>query len=157
MTIAEYLKGKYGELDVIDFTNKNLTYDFLCNGSNVNFTVELKERNLTMEYINKYDILIEIIQTAPYLKNEMKDMNCGALNTAVGWFYKCNADRLVYVRYFDDVVFDIIDINFPLFKNWFLNNAGMFELLYSSKTTGTINAVVPLKLVPKGYLLYTKV
>lgn len=157
MTIAEYLKDKYGDLDIINFTDKNLTYDFTCNSKNINFMVELKERYLTQKYLDEYDVLIELVQTVPYFKNEIKTMTCYAVNTAVGWFYKCNADRLVFIRYLDNVAYDIIDIDFQLFKNWFLNNATMFKLLYSSKTTGTINAVVPLNLVPKGYFIYKKI
>lgn len=158
--LEKYLKRDYGNgLRLEDYTNKNSTFDLLCTGSNINISIELKERFFTSKIYD--DVLIEIVQHLNYLcpESDVTNSNCNMLFTAQkllvaqGWFSKCQSDRLIFIRYKENIVHDLIDIDFRFFKNWLLDAvfAENFKLQYSDLTTGTLNIVVPLEKIPKGY------
>lgn len=156
----QYLKDVYGEeILIYNCEDKNLAFDIFVVLDNLNVKIELKNRYFTNDYIAKQkDILIEIIQNVPDIKNidveNVQLNNLYKINTSIGWFYKCDADRLIFFRYVQEVLFDVIDIDFKLFKGWFLNNINTFDKQYSGKTTKTINAVVKLSNVPKIFYKY---
>lgn len=156
----QYLKDVYGkEITVHNCEEKNLSFDIFVISSNLSLKIELKNRYFTNYNIaNQKDILIEIIQNVPDIKNinieNLQSTNLYKINTSIGWFYKCDADRLIFFRYVEEVLYDVIDIDFKLFKGWFLNNINTFDLQYSAKTTKTINAVVKLSIVPKIFWRY---
>ena len=163
--ITEYIKQRYGDKIILnDYENKNYCFDIYATDRNINFPIEYKQRYFETgkndKYLQEYDILIELIQSTPYLKNldiqRINNNNIYDINISIGWFYKCYSRRLIFFRFLDNNLFDIIDIDFELFKGWFMNNINIFSLQYSNKTTGTINAVVKLKDIPKGYFLYLK-
>jgi hypothetical protein len=163
--IKEYFGEIYGEnITINDFKDDNYCFDVFLHDRNVNFSVEIKQRYFetgkTDRFLKEFDILIELIQSTPFVKQlDISNVNNNKaydINIAVGWFYKCYAKRLVFFRYLDSVIYDVIDIDFELFKCWFMNNINDFKLQYSAKTTGTINAVVKLSDIPKGYLIYKK-
>jgi len=168
-----YITEKYGRQIVVkNFEDKNLTFDSALSDRNINLFVETKQRDfITGENdwaLKKDDILIELVQTLPYFQfphdiknilnnsNINKFFNSKKINTAIGWFYKCSAHRLIYFRYLDSKLYDVFDIDFHNFKAWVLNNFDKFELQYSKKTTGTINLKVPLNQIPKPFLCYSK-
>jgi hypothetical protein len=166
-----YLKNKYGKnIAIKNFENKNLTFDITISHKNIALFIEYKQRffysDVNMWALNKNDILIELVQTLPYFqfphdikflnnKNINSFFNSKKINTAIGWFYKCLADRLIYFRYLDDKLADVFDIDFSNFKRWVMNNIENFMLQYSDKTTGTINLKVPLFEIPAPFILYT--
>jgi len=168
--LESYMRKYYGKgIKITDHTDKNLTFDVLATDRNIHITVELKERFSVYD-----DILIELIQTLPYFSTDkstgsnintkgVANSNVNTLfdsygiQTAIGWFYKTTADRLIFVRYENknsEQPTDIIDIDFIPFKNWVLDNCmdvDKPQLQYSDATTGTINAKIPLSKIPKSY------
>lgn len=163
--VQDHLKKQYGQdIRLSSFEDRNYCFDIFANDRNINFSIEYKERFFTSpngeSILKKYDILVELIQSTPYLQEINIDkpswIDPHKVNIAIGWFYKCNADRLVYFRYLDNALYDVIDIDFRLFKPWFMNNINSFEVIYSAKTTGTINALLNLSKIPKSYLNYAK-
>jgi hypothetical protein len=162
--IEDHLKKQYGQdISLASLENRNYCFDIYVNDRNINFSIEYKERFFTGSsgkyYADKLDILVELMQSTPYMKSidlsMPKSIDLYKLNIAIGWFFKCNADRLIYFRYLDKVLYDVIDIDFRLFKPWFMNNINTFESQYSDKTTGTINAVVEIIKIPRPYRTYT--
>lgn len=163
--VEDHLRKQYGQnISLASLEDKNYCFDIYANDRNINFSIEYKERFFTNssgeDILKKYDILVELIQSTPYLQSidleKPRDIDPHKVNIAIGWFYKCNADRLIYFRYLDDKLYDVIDIDFRLFKPWFMNNINSFEIIYSAKTTGTINALVDVLKLPKPYGNYTK-
>jgi len=158
--IEEYFKSKYGKNITIEtHEDQNYGYDLYLRNKNVNISVEYKERFFIIDrYLKEYDILVELVQSTPYLKsidiNNIYKENLYKINIAVGWLYKCNADRLIFFRWLNKDLYDVIDISFYQFKNWFMNNINDFNINYSNKTTGTINAIVKLEQIPKIYFNY---
>ena len=158
----EYLKKTYGEnIKINNHEDKNLTYDISITYENINVTIEYKHRYFNNEKIlNQNDILIELIQNVPNIQKinleKIKENNLYQINTSIGWFYKCKADRLIFFRYLDSNPYDVIDIDWKFFSNWFLNNIYRFETNYSPKTTHTINAVVKIDDIPKICKKYYK-
>ena len=160
----DHLKKQYGQdISLASLENRNYCFDIYANDRNINFSIEYKERSFTGSsgkyYLDKLDILVELMQSTPYMKSidlsMPKSIDLYKLNIAIGWFFKCNADRLIYFRYLDNALYDVIDIDFRLFKPWFMNNINTFESQYSDKTTGTINAVVEIIKIPRPYRTYT--
>jgi hypothetical protein len=163
--IVDHLKRQYGQdISLASLEDRNYCFDIYANDRNVNFSIEYKERFFTSptgeKILKEKDILVELIQSTPYLQSidvsKVQSINPHDVNIAIGWFYKCNADRLIYFRYLDDSLYDVIDIDFRLFKPWFMNNINTFKIIYSAKTTGTINALVDSMTIPKPYGKYTK-
>ena len=168
-----YLKNKYGEnIKIKNFEDRNLTFDITISHKNIALFIEYKQRYFFTDKnvwaLNENDILIELVQTLPYfqfrqnikfLSNKIVNSYFDAkkINTAIGWFYKCLADRLIYFRYLDNKLADVFDIDFSNFKRWLMNNISNFDLQYSDKTTGTINLKVPLFEIPDPFILYTKI
>lgn len=133
--LTRYVKSRYQkELDPKDFeTGKNDSY------------------------LKKDDILIELIQSTPYIKEkEFIEYTPHAINVSIGWFYKCAADRLIYIRMLDQKYYDLIDIEFRGFKSWIFNNIDKYKLQYSSKTTGTVNLILPIIDIPKPFINWEK-
>lgn len=163
--VEDHLRKQYGQnISLASLENKNYCFDIYANDRNINFSIEYKERFFTSssgeQILKQYDILVELIQSTPYLQSidisKPEDIDPHKVNISIGWFYKCNADRLIYFRYLDDKLYDVIDIDFRLFKPWFMNNINSFNIKYSAKTTGTINAIVEVLKLPKPYGNYTK-
>lgn len=163
--VEDHLRKQYGQdISLASLEDKNYCFDIYANDRNINFSIEYKERFFTSSsgehILKKYDILVELIQSTPYLQSidisKPRDIDPHKVNISIGWFYKCNADRLIYFRYLDDKLYDVIDIDFRLFKPWFMNNINSFDIIYSAKTTGTINALVDVLKLPKPYGNYTK-
>lgn len=162
--IKKYIQAYYGDVKIVDFQDKNNCFDIVLQGQSSFIKVEVKDRiMLNKNLVEKYDLLIEIIQGMEYLQIPMEYIqnqtvdscfNMRGLNIAIGWFYKCDADRLFYTRSFEGSIFDLIDIDFKLFKNWFMDHAEKFSLNYSGKTTKTINAIVPIKTIPVPFFRY---
>jgi len=165
--ITEYFQKNYDSNIILrDFETENLGFDAIASQKNINILVEYKSRffesGINDRYLKEYDVLIELIQSVPSFQKlpELKNNNINRLinsykvNTAVGWFYKCIADRLIFFRFLDNAIYDVIDIDFRFFKQWVMNVMSNLELQYSDKTTGTINAKVPLKAIPKPLLKY---
>lgn len=165
--ITNYFKKNY-DPDIIlkDFESENLGFDIVATHKNLNLFIEYKSRffetDKTDQYLLEYDVLIELVQSVPVFqklpelnnKNIKQFINSYKINTAIGWFYKCIADRLVFFRFLDDILYDVIDIDFRFFKQWLMDTISELELQYSDKTTGTINVKVPLKIIPKPFLKY---
>ena len=158
--LERYLKKQYDEnMSIIDLEGKNQAFDIVGNSNSLNMRIEYKSRYFITgkndRYLHKNDILIEFIQGLPYLQYEGQINNTTVnsmfksqkLNTAIGWFYKCNADRLIYIRYLDGKFYDLFDIEFRLFKDWLLNNM-IYQLQYTGTTTGTINLELPISEIP---------
>lgn len=150
------------DLKLMNHENQNHVYDVLAHDRSLLFTIEYKTRDFITDtndrFLHEDDILVELIQSLPYfcensipINNTVNDLyDPHKINIAVGWFYKCFANRLIYIRRLDGQLYDLIDLAFnSLFKPWFLNHVHKFELQYSGKTTGTINAKVPIDYVPK--------
>jgi len=160
--ILKYLKSRYdSKLEIKDFEDKNQCFDIITNSNSINITIEYKTRYFYIGKNDKFllenDILVEIIQSTPYIKNtDLKKLDTQKLNVAIGWFYKCSADRLIYVRTLDNIFYDLIDIDFKIFKQWLLNNMHKYKLQYSDKTTGTINLILPYNSIPKPLYNYEK-
>jgi len=168
--IDAYFKRNYDKnIMVKDFENENLGFDVVASYKNLNLLIEYKSRffisGRNEMYLKQYDILIELIQSLPSLQKIPGQVNNGNINrlfnshktnTAIGWFYKCIADRLVFFRFLDDSLYDVIDLDFKYFKQWLMNKISEFELQYSDKTTGTINLKIPLKNIPKVFLRYSQ-
>jgi len=160
--VKRYIKHQYGEdVTIVDCEDRNQSYDILGWHNSFSIRIEYKNRffytGISEKHLYQNDILIELIQTLPYFLSRGIPSNrsiddlyeAQKINTALGWFYKCSADRLFYFRFLDDRFFDLSDIGFALFKPWLLNNLNRFSLQYSDKTTGTINLVLPLSDIPK--------
>jgi hypothetical protein len=163
--IVNHLKNQYGQdISLASLEDRNYCFDIYANDRNVNFSIEYKERFFTSpkgkDLLDELDILVELIQSTPYLQkidiSMPQRIDPYDVNIAIGWFYKCNADRLIYFRYLDGALYDVIDIDFRLFKPWFMNNIKTFDIIYSAKTTGTINALVDVMKIPKPFGKYTK-
>ena len=171
--IEKYIKDLYGDsIKINDFADKNLCFDIYLNDRNINISYEYKERYFKTgkddRYLFEYDLLVELVQGCfefkKILNNNItnqtinKITNSKRINTIMGWFYKCLADRLLYVKYLNDELFDTIDIDFRLFKDWFNNyiDDSKTVLQWCKLTTGTINAIVPYKDIPKSMFYYNK-
>jgi hypothetical protein len=159
----KYFQKYSKNICINNFENKNYLFDVILSEKNQNILVEYKSRYF--KSYNKFpwrdDILIELIQSLPvFNKNFSLDninnfFKAHNINIAIGWFYKCYCDRLIFFRYLDDKIYDIIDIDFRLFKSWFFNEIDNFKLQYSAKTTGTINAIVPIDSIPVPLIIIT--
>jgi hypothetical protein len=160
--IQSYIKREYGEdFTITDCEDRNNLFDINAHKHNMHIRIEYKRRDfITGEnerYLDENDILIELVQKVPYFTNNKTPTNGNVnnlynpdkINKSIGWFYKCNADRLFYIKFFNGNYHEFIDMDFILFKGWFLNNIDNFELQYSNKTTGTINSKVPYSKIPK--------
>ena len=166
--ISDYFKKNYdSNVTLKDFESKNLGFDVVATHKNLNLLIEYKgrffESGKTDQFLKEYDILVEIIQSLPVFQKlpisiSNRDVNnlitSHKLNVAVGWFYKCIADRLVFFRFLDNELYDVIDLDFRFFKQWLMNEINNFSLQYSDKTTGTINLKIPLNRIPKPFLKY---
>lgn len=166
--IKKYLENVYGDLEfkAVDF--KNSCFDLIIHNKNINLNIEYKcryfETGKNAKYLYYNDILVELFQSIFEISKlkEIKNTNVNnktsahRINLAIGWFYKCTADRLLYLRYLDENLYDIIDIDYKPFKNWFMNNLNKFQLQFSDKTTGTINAQVKIDQIPSNMILVTK-
>ena len=159
--IAKYLETLYGKVTFIKLEDKNLCFDILIHNKNINVKIEYKCRYFKDErYLKENDILIELFQslfeiqkiTKADNRNINQLTNSHRINTSIGWFYKCTADRLLYLRYYNDELYDIYDIDYPQFRNWFMNNIEKFSLQFSGKTTGTINAKVKFSEIPQNMI-----
>ncbi len=160
--ISKYVRSRYEEKFFLnDCEDKNNCFDIMFSNRNMNMTVEIKTRffytGINDSYLYKDDVLIELIQSTPYIKQtEINDMKTVKINIAIGWFYKCYADRLIYMRTLDDKYYDLIDIEYKNFKCWLLNNIEKYNLNYCDKTTGTINLVLPITDIPKPFVIWEK-
>jgi len=168
--IEQYFKDNYdSNIILADYESKNYGFDIIATNKNLNILIEYKSRYFetgkTDKYLKEYDILVELIQSLPVLQNlplNISNYNIDKLidshkiNIALGWFYKCIADRLVFFRYLDNQLYDVIDIDFKFFKLWLMNSIDNFNLQYSNKTTGTINLKIPLNKIPKPFLNYKR-
>jgi len=165
--IKEYLERVFGKLEFKPANFKNSCFDLIIHNKNINLNIEYKCRYFDTEINEKYlyynDILVELFQSVYEIaklqninnKNINNLTNSQRINTAVGWFYKCTADRLLYLRYLDSNLYDIIDLDYKVFKNWLMNNLHNFTLQFSGKTTGTINVCVNLSDMPEN--IYSRV
>lgn len=147
----------------MDYKNvdyKNSCFDLYIYDRNLHIKIEYKKRDfrtgINCQYLKKNDVLIELFQSLYEIqkigiidnKNVNNKTNSERINISIGWFYKCAADRLFYLRYLDSCLYDIIDIDFNIFKSWFMNNLNKFKLQFAPGTTGTINAVVNICDIP---------
>jgi hypothetical protein len=163
-TVEQYLKDNYSPtIQTIDVEDKNFAYDIIAVDRSMSFTVEYKSRYFTTKnkrFLDANDILIELVQHMPYLQTELDNIDPSRLYIANGWFFKCDADRLVYVRYLDDIVYDVIDIDFKIFKGFFSNYMGDKDIIkstvYSKKTTGGYNITLKIRDIPRGIINYKK-
>ena len=158
--VKRYTDKQYGtDIKLHNCEDKNQRFDIYAEDRNFHLSIEYKNREFdddTQKYMKRDDILIEQVQTLPYFVNNciptngniIRFYNVTQVNTAIGWFYKCDADRLYYIKYFNNHFHEIVDIAFRAFKSWFLNNTHLFNPQYSDKTTGTINAEVPYIQIP---------
>jgi hypothetical protein len=141
MDIKKYIIEKYKATKVGDISDHNDYYDYVAIVNNRPLTIELKERT-----VNYDDILLEAIQTSSIFcdaKNNLFDINPHNIHVAIGWFYKCEADRLIYC-----MPNFIYDFDWPKLKEFILTNFNLVELQYSDKTTGTINYKIKINLIP---------
>jgi hypothetical protein len=147
--MQKYIKDVYMTKNMSDRSNYNEFYDWLAEVEHRLIKFELKERTEVYD-----DILVEALQVA---KKDVNDLFGGLsekptghqLHIAVGWFYKCDADRLVYVN--DKYVYDI---DWPKFKQLVWDKKDNLETQYSKKGTGTWNWVVPVIIIPSN--IYVK-
>ena len=163
--LKQYIEKTYkvNNITISDCSDKNQVFDIYCSDKSFNISVEVKERffnDNNSRYMRKDDILIELIQHWYSFGTSVDNQSInnittgGKINTSMGWFYKCNAGRLFYLRYYNDMFYDIIDIDFRLFKSWLLDNMDRFELQWCGKTTQTVNLVVPISDIPITILNY---
>lgn len=168
--IFNYCKKMYGEnISIKALEDKNSTFDVLAHDRNINIPIEYKERffdESKKKFLFEYDILIELIQGVKELskydlagltnQNINTKIRSERINVIIGWFYKCSAKRLLYIRWLGDSIFDIMDIDFEPFKNWLFNNLAQFKLQWAGGTTGTINLKVKYSEIPKVMYHYEK-
>lgn len=171
--IRNYISNAYriDNLEVIDHENQNYGYDLIVSSKSFSLTIEYKTRyfysnDKNGKFIYKNDILIELYQSMNLFKNkdkyEIRNQNINTIlssydiNIAIGWFYKCSANRLIYIKLLDDNLYILYDIDFYLLKQWLLTNIDNFNLQYSEKTTGTINLVVPINTIPEIMIMKYK-
>jgi len=158
--VRRYTNKQYG-IDVVlyDCEDRNQQFDLYVADRNLHLSIEYKNRKFvekTKNYMNEDDILIEVIQTLPYFihnniptnKNINNMYSAYKINMAIGWFYKVSANRLYYIKYFEEKFHELVDIEFQTFKSWLLNNMIKQQLQYCDKTTGTINVKVPYIEIP---------
>lgn len=146
----EYINYQYNTNNIEDQSYKNIYYDIMLDNS---ITVELKTRFFTdtsKRFLEKNDILIELVQGMSTLRKNISDITVKETHTAVGWFYKCKAERLFYLKLLNNRPVNIIDIDFTNFFYWANENMDRFKINYSPKTTCTINAIVPIVDLPKN-------
>jgi hypothetical protein len=142
--IKRYISETYNTSRIADVHDNNDFYDFAAYKDSRIITFELKERTETY-----YDILVEAIQKVKKSKDELFD-GLGStpsgheLHIAVGWFYKTNCDRLIYVN-----PKFVYDIEWQKFKQLVWDKKDNLETKYSDLTTGTWNWVVPVSIIPK--------
>lgn len=174
-----YFKSIYGpEIKIFLNEDKNYGSDWLLRLNSFLLFIEVKTRGPYSSdcILKENDVLIELIQNVPYLQVNThpvygQPLALSNLNNrtvehvfhsdniikAVGWFFKCNADRVIFIRFLGDRAYDIIDIAYKgYFKEWFYHNAKNFELNYSNLTTGTINLKVPIKDIPSPFVIHKK-
>ena len=158
--LKSYIKKQYGKgVDVVDETDTNPFFDYKVVGGIRDFTVELKTNNFTWCKWDAFGnhILIEMVQGIYYLKNNKNDeYSSRGLDTAMGWFYKIRCDRLIFMRYREGALKEILDIDFTRFFMWFVKKAdnGFFKVVFSYTTTGTPNAVVDIVDIPKDLMVH---
>jgi hypothetical protein len=171
--ITDYLISEYGKtITINNLEEKNLCFDLTITDRNINIKYEYKHRlfitGKNEKYLYMNDLLVELVQGCFELKNILikklssSDLNSNTnlkrINTTIGWFYKCSADRLLYIKYLDGILYDVIDIDFKTFKTWFFNYSDSQNgyLNWCGLTTGTINAIVPYKDIPRVLYRYKK-
>ncbi len=143
-------------INVSDNSDKNQIFDIQCQDKSFLMIIEIKERFFTdnSHFLKQEDILLELVQHWYSFGYQMDNQSvnnttCASkINTSIGWFYKCNADRLFYFRHVGGAPYDLIDIDFRPFKNWMLDNMHKFQLQFSNKTTQTVNILVPILDIP---------
>lgn len=160
--IKNYIRKQYGDkIQIKDYEDKNYCFDIIAAERNFFQYIEYKTRYFTKKYFYPDDILIELVQRTSVISSNINNRNINSIIssssvlTAVGWFFKTKADRLIYFRQLENKPYDLIDINFPDFKDWLMNHIAKYKLQFSNKTTGTINVVVPVKDIPKP-IIYIK-
>lgn len=149
-----YIKEVHGGSKTGDITDKNNYYDYVSLVNNRITTFELKERTGDHD-----DILIEAWQSLRAF-GDMGDIdkidNCNInnkidsikLHKAMGWFYKIECDRLIYVM--PKTIYDFDWINF---RRYILSEIefSMLEevtLNYCGTTSKTINYVIQINKIP---------
>lgn len=153
-------ENKEVSYELIDVTNMNQEYDYIFRKEDIfsevkDITIELKTRYFNDDnkiYLEHRDILIEAVQNQPYISKNYISMSSKQLHTSVGWFYKCNADRLIQITFLNNECYDIMDFDFKPFRSYLFDNMSICgSLNYSPKTTGTINYCVALKDIASKY------
>jgi len=144
MDYKKYITDNYGAKRSADISDNNDYCDWLALVDHKPVRIEFKER--TDDYD---DILFEAWQSVKRIKETDEDLfniTPKQVHVAVGWFYKCDCDRFVYVMK-SGVAYDF---DWKRIKEFVLNNleSGKVDLQYSDKTTGAYNYKVKITDIP---------
>jgi len=177
-----YLQKTYGSnIKIHSFEDKNLEFDWLIWHRNLFLKAEIKRRYFdenNKQILNRADILVELIQTIPALqvpgyderKREILDYSylfrdrfyneqnaIKTIHQAIGWLYKCTGDRLIFFRYMNSKLYDVIDLDWVRVKSWIFNSFDyhLFGLQHSNKSTQTLNISIPIETIPLPFIHYT--
>jgi hypothetical protein len=143
--IKKYIEDIYTTTKTSDLSDHNDFYDWIAYVNHRIIKFELKEREEIYD-----DILVEVLQKVKkpvdiLFEGLKENPTANELHIAVGWFYKTDCDRFIYVnpKY-------VYDIDWIKFKQLVWDKKGNFETRYCELTTGTWNWVVPLNIMPES-------
>ena len=154
--IIEYLKKEFTEIEDVEY--KNLEYDILAD----RIKIEIKERIFNpgnSNYFYANDMLVEYIQY-----DNFNPRNPADLHLSLGWFYKTDWDRFIYIKYLYDNIHQqkrknikmmLYDIDWKKFYFWLskeLSKETKFSTIRSKKTTDSWNLIIPIKNIPDNMI-----
>lgn len=123
---------------IVDWDCGDYYKDCILKRGKIELNIELKYR--TVEYS---DILIELVQDMKVCEK--------------GWVHISRADYLHYVVCKEKPIY-FYSIKYKKFKDWFWNHYKDFKHHESYKGRGiTLNAKVPIKDIPKEYILKVQI
>lgn len=158
--VKSILKTFY-KCNIIEVDELNSTHDIILQKNSTSITVEIKERlfskdNTVPYFYRSEDLLIELFQHRDRMERSYtKTVTPKDLFTAFGWFWKTQAEKLIYISYYDEEGFEkeirIWDVDMKNFKSWLLDNAYRFDCSaykISNKSTISLNISVPINMLP---------
>lgn len=177
----DYIKWMYEDYSVDDSSEKNMSYDYNLSINSGTISVELKEQFIENKESYDNDLMLEVIQNLPRFRQFRNKQHVNTdrvqqmfdpttLFSAIGWMFKCNADRLVYVKMLSADKKNIsqakvLDIDYRLFRDWIFTNLGnkaeswkdKKKLTYCGDTSGSILLRVDENEIPSVFCTITDI
>lgn len=134
------------DLMINDDTNRNECFDYTLYRSSENIKIELKDTTFGVCDIDNYKnntLVLELIQCT---ENIIKVNNASTLNNrsnpsvihqAVGWFYKCDCDYLVWNKKYKDKN-RVYIITWKPFKNYIMSEINSKNMDNKDALTSTV-------------------